>query len=250
MTGGHVSAGERTALALAAAMLSTLAFAAIAGVVLDGGATRLDQRIADRAAALDLPTLDSAMRVVTSLGSFAVLAVVALAVAAWAFVRRARALAGIVVAVTFVAEALVYGLKAIFRRERPELVDLVPLTTYAFPSAHAMVSTAVYGTVALAVARLRPSIAPLAYVGTTILVLAIGLSRIVLGVHWTTDVLAGFAAGALVLAAARLAMASPAVVAPSPTRATPTRADADANRSSRRSPARAPAPIRSRAVDR
>lgn len=70
-----------------------------------------------------------------------------------------------------------------------------------------MVSTAAYGMVTFVVARLQPKLRSPFYIGTPVLIAFIGISRIYLGVHWPTDVLAGFAAGGLVLMAGNLALA-------------------------------------------
>ena len=198
----------RTAVALGAGAASAIVFVELADEVLEGEATRLDYGVARWIQSLEAPALEAVMRVLTHLGSAVGVAVVVAIVAGWALLRRSRALAGVLVAGAVVAEASSWLLKSVFRRERPEpfLLDVVPLTTYAFPSTHAMVSAAVYGTIAIIVARLRPSLAPLAYIAALLLVIAVGFSRIVLGVHWTTDVLAGFAAGGLVLVAAMLAL--------------------------------------------
>jgi undecaprenyl-diphosphatase len=69
-----------------------------------------------------------------------------------------------------------------------------------------MVSTAVYGIAAFVAARLWPRLRWPLYVGMPLLVLIIGISRVYLGVHWPSDVLAGFAAGGLILLAGRLAL--------------------------------------------
>jgi membrane-associated phospholipid phosphatase len=197
----------RTAIALALAVMLVVLFLEIADAVLDGEATRLDAAVAGWATGIDTPPLHAVMKIVTSLGSVVGIFVAATIVAAWTWVRRSRALGAVLVAVAIVAESLNQGLKFLFRRERPEtFLDIVPLTTYAFPSGHAMASTAVYGMIAIVVARLRPGLTPLLWVATPVLVLAIGASRIVLGVHWATDVLAGFAAGGLVLVAGTLAL--------------------------------------------
>ena len=96
--------------------------------------------------------------------------------------------------------AAMAGLKELFARERP-LPDhrLLEIESYSFPSGHAMMSTIVYGLVAIACHRaftwvqhhrLIVLIAPL-------LAIAIGLTRIYLGVHWFTDVATGWFAGVL-----------------------------------------------------
>jgi undecaprenyl-diphosphatase len=90
-----------------------------------------------------------------------------------------------------------------FRRERPFFPDpLATESTFSFPSGHSLVSLAVYGSVALLLARRvrSPGRRALLFAGTALLVLAIGFSRLYLGVHFLSDVLAGYAAGAAWLA--------------------------------------------------
>jgi len=94
-------------------------------------------------------------------------------------------------------------LKGIFERARPDLFDgPLHLTSYSFPSGHAMGSIAVYGMLAFVGARLtnhgllRFAIALVA----ALTVFFIGLSRIYFGVHYPTDVIGGYLAGATWLA--------------------------------------------------
>ncbi len=99
-------------------------------------------------------------------------------------------------------------LKAYFVRQRPDLAEAIRTATgYSFPSGHAMGSTIVFG--ALSYLALRQSgawrerSAALALAIST--VLAISLSRIYLGVHWITDVVAGITAGLVWVVAATVA---------------------------------------------
>ncbi len=87
------------------------------------------------------------------------------------------------------------GLKLGFARERPFFpAPLATESSYSFPSGHSSMSLAVYGTLGYIVARhaasRRKQIAAL--VGSTALVLLIGFSRLYLGVHYLSDVIAGF----------------------------------------------------------
>jgi membrane-associated phospholipid phosphatase len=95
-------------------------------------------------------------------------------------------------------QILTFGLKLGFERERPFFSDpLATESTYSFPSGHASVSLAVYGTLGYIVARHAATRrAQLAALGAAaLLVLLIGFSRLYLGVHFLSDVIAGFSLG-------------------------------------------------------
>lgn len=89
-------------------------------------------------------------------------------------------------------------LKVLFERNRPELARVVEASGYSFPSGHAMVSLCFYGMLACLLMRriTSPVVRILIAALAVILIGAIGLSRIYLGVHYPTDVAAGYAAGA------------------------------------------------------
>lgn len=95
-------------------------------------------------------------------------------------------------------------LKYIFHRSRPDIQFLVKAGGYSFPSGHAMISASFYGMLGYLVWRsLRRKSKPSWYVIliTVVLIILIGLSRIYLGVHFPSDVAAGFAAGTVWLTA-------------------------------------------------
>ncbi|MBF1990354.1 phosphatase PAP2 family protein [Fischerella thermalis] len=93
-------------------------------------------------------------------------------------------------------------LKELFRRARPVLWDhLVKVRHYSFPSGHAMASMVIYGFIGYTLTKKFPQHRRLIFAGTTALILAIGLSRLYLGVHWPTDVIAGYAVGLVWLTA-------------------------------------------------
>lgn len=94
-------------------------------------------------------------------------------------------------------------LKLLFHRQRPTLPHLVEATGFSFPSGHAMLSFIFYGLVAYLVLLNFPgkALKTALICLLTLLILAIGASRIYLGVHYPSDVLAGFAAGSFWLTA-------------------------------------------------
>ncbi len=86
------------------------------------------------------------------------------------------------------------GLKFLVARPRPAFLHLVRETGYSFPSGHAMVSLAFYGfLIYLLYKKVIPKRKWVPIIGFSILILAISISRIYLGVHYTTDVIAGLA---------------------------------------------------------
>lgn len=149
------------------------------------------------------PAADNVMLFFTTIGEAWVLGSL-IAVAAYALIRYGRWIdaAGLVLA-GLGAGLLNLLLKDLFERARPDLFDgPIHLTSYSFPSGHAMGSIAVYGMLAFVGARLTNQIL-LRY--TVVLVAAlmvclIGLSRIYFGVHYPTDVIGGYLAGAIWLA--------------------------------------------------
>jgi len=91
-------------------------------------------------------------------------------------------------------------LKMSFQRARPDIQHLIAVGGYSFPSGHAMVATVFYGMLGYLIwlnLRERSKTAWIVPVLTALLIFSIGVSRIYLGVHFSSDVLAGFAAGGL-----------------------------------------------------
>ena len=136
---------------------------------------------------------------VTALGSVTVLGlIVTLAVLFLAGLRRwSEALVVLVGAGGGVA--ISQGLKQLFGRERPDLAyRAIEAANPSFPSGHAMLSAVVFLTLGALAARFsdRRRIKALALASGVLLSLLVGLSRIYLGVHWTSDVLAGWSLGA------------------------------------------------------
>ncbi|MGQ9365519.1 phosphatase PAP2 family protein [Azospirillum sp. ST 5-10] len=143
--------------------------------------------------------LEELGRDMTALGSMGFLTLLTLAVIGYLAMRRLwRAIALLVVSVgggMLVSTVL----KMVFERPRP---DLVPHGAYvytaSFPSGHSMMSAVTYLTLGALLARIEPNPRIKAYVLTMAAVVAVlvGISRVYLGVHWPTDVLAGWTVGA------------------------------------------------------
>ena len=140
---------------------------------------------------------------VTQLGNVSSLIPLALAagLALWVARRRVVVAAAPLVAL-LVAGGIIWVAKEWVRRARPApKFEVVREGSYSFPSGHAGDSTALFITLALVVALFvlrRPVMRVLVVAAASILVVLIGLSRLELGVHWPTDVLAGWFVGLLV----------------------------------------------------
>jgi membrane-associated phospholipid phosphatase len=189
--------GPPLAGALLALAASLWAFGLIAAVVVTDDAGP-DQRLADWLHGQATDPLTQFFEVVTFLGNFVTLLAVTLVAAIVLWRRKQRIDAAFVVLAFAGAQLLSNGLKLVFQRERPFFPDpLATASTYSFPSGHALVSLAVCGAIAILVARRLSSAGrrALLFGGVGVLVIAIGFSRLYLGVHFLSDVLAGYAAG-------------------------------------------------------
>jgi membrane-associated phospholipid phosphatase len=160
----------------------------------------IDRRIINLVEILRTPQLDQLMYLITFLGSEQTL-VVLTAVAVLVALMAGRFRSAVLVVLAVVAGTLFFELlKLLVQRPRPLLEDArIVQGGFSFPSGHSTVAATFYGTVAYLVIRnLRQNRwKVLVGVATGLLVLAIGVSRIYFGVHYPSDVLAGWAAGAL-----------------------------------------------------
>ncbi|MEV4703402.1 phosphatase PAP2 family protein [Actinoplanes sp. NPDC049316] len=129
----------------------------------------------------------------------------ALGLVVWLMVRRARRLALWVVVTMVTGGVLGAVLKVLVGRDRPDLLDPVARATgYSFPSGHALnaaLTAGVFVLVLLPVVRRRWML----WTGAGIVAGLTGLTRIVLGVHWTSDVVGGWLLGVIVVAATAVA---------------------------------------------
>lgn len=136
---------------------------------------------------------------ITALGGFGVLALVTLFAVGYVLVQGKWGAAMMLLIATLGGTAISEGLKVGFARPRPDLVaHAVDVTSMSFPSGHAMLSAVTYLTLGALLARTQQKRRLRAYIlaAAVLLTLLIGASRVYLGVHWPTDVLAGWCLGA------------------------------------------------------
>ena len=193
-------------LVWALAVVCAAAFVAVAWFVSTGATEGLDRDLlllfrdpADLDDALGPPWFEEMLAEITALGGYTILVILSGIVLATLLLSGERQ-AALFLTLSLVGGALVSsGLKALFSRPRPDLVDHLDQTfTSSFPSAHAMVSTLAYLTLAVVGVRfLRRHWSRVFLLAMAVLLaFAIGASRVYLGVHWPSDVLAGWLAGA------------------------------------------------------
>jgi undecaprenyl-diphosphatase len=147
--------------------------------------------------------LTYAMRGVTQLGAEVFLVTLGLILIWWLAAGGRRRAAVVLVAAALGAEALTQIMKLVFQRPRPEtFFGYAEPLTYSFPSGHAMVSCCFYGVLAAILAARQRSRGGRLAIWTVAALLTglIGYSRVYLGVHYPSDVLAGYAAAAVWLA--------------------------------------------------
>ena len=180
---------------LAVLAVGTYAFFFIGGIVSEVALPQIDEMAADIAERLEAEPLVDLARVITAIGSFPVIAIVALTTAAWAMVRQrwiaaTSAIAGI--ALSFV---LVHVAKAAYDRDRPE-GGLVDADLSAYPSGHTAYAVTFVACATILVRGGSHWAARFAAVTVALAVVAVvGLTRVYLRVHHFTDVLGGAALG-------------------------------------------------------
>jgi len=141
-----------------------------------------------------------AARDVTALGGGAVITLCTLAALGFLALRRRYSLMLLTVVSIFGGGVVSALLKNIFARDRPTVVThLVPVESMSFPSGHSMLSAVTLLTLGGLLSRVMPGRREKAYIMTLAITLSglIGLSRIYLGVHYPTDVMAGWCVGVL-----------------------------------------------------
>ncbi len=195
--------GLLTAILVIATLL--FAFGLIAEEVAEGGPIALDQAImlavrdaANPAIPIGPPWLIEAARDVTSLGSIVVLGIILFSVVGYLLFDRKRAAALLMLGAVLGGVALNDTLKFAFARPRPGFVaEGVQVFTSSFPSGHAALSAITYLTLGAILARTHPWVRIRVYIMSLAAMVTglVGLSRVYLGVHYPTDVLAGWCIG-------------------------------------------------------
>lgn len=192
-------------LALAIVVASVWLFADLADEVLEGDTGRFDERVLlmlrhadDPATPIGPAWLAEAGRDITAIGGTAVLMLMIAAVTGYLWLAGKHGAMWLVLASTIGGWLLSSLLKYFFGRPRPDVVPhLADVHTASFPSGHSMMSAVVYLTLGALLTRLvaRPVVKLYILAVACLLTGLVGASRVYLGVHYPTDVLAGWLAG-------------------------------------------------------
>jgi undecaprenyl-diphosphatase len=190
--------GWRLLTGMLTAIIAVLFFGWLAEDVFENETISFDQSVRGFVHGFAHPALTALMRVITFCGSTVFLIALGICIAvAFHRLRHKRALA-LFLLTMLGSTVLLVALKTAFHRARPEaFFDFALPDSYSFPSGHSLSSFCFYGILAwLTTARMKNRTAKIAvWTLAALLIYLIGLSRVYLGVHYPSDVLAGYAAG-------------------------------------------------------
>ena len=201
---------EFLGLSITVGMLASIAtllfFAWLSNEMLKGDTQHFDEVTRNAVHQIASPTLTAIMRGISFTGSTLFLTCTTIVMFIWLMSRGWRRDAWLLAITMIGASILDTTLKLSFQRARPvPFFNLLAPQSYSFPSGHSLASFCFYGALAsILTTRITNSkINLVTWITAATLVLLIGLSRIYLGVHYTTDVVAGFAAAFIWIAVIR-----------------------------------------------
>jgi undecaprenyl-diphosphatase len=184
-------------LGMVAAIATLIFFGWLTDEVLEGDAKRFDDVTRAAVHSMASPALTTLAHFLSFIGSAFFLTIAAAAVIVIFALRRWGREAKLFALTMIGASVLNITLKLAFKRARPEpFFNLLPPDSYSFPSGHSLASCCFFaGLAAILSGRVKSRRArTLIWIAASIMFVLIGLSRIYLGVHYPTDVIAGFSA--------------------------------------------------------
>ena len=187
-------------IAMTAALLGL--FGIVADEALEGDTVAFDTAVTalfrtDTNAVIGPLWVQEAVRDFTSLGSFTILGLIVIATAVYLLMERKAGTAVFLVASVVAGTVISNVLKQTFNRPRPDVDASLTVFTASFPSGHAALSAVVYLTLgALLSQSVRSPLIKGYFIGLALLMaFLVGVSRIYLGMHYPTDVIAGWSLG-------------------------------------------------------
>ena len=194
----EAATGLALTIALALVFLAALGFGLVADMVTSRtGLYRWDASAAAWGADHATATSTRLLGLITWLGATVTVLAVTVALGGLEFLRRRRlAVLGFLLTVVLGQNLIANTVKELVDRERPPVPHLAPSSGFSFPSGHTAAAAATWAAVALVLGRGRP-VAVKAWLaaGAAVLTVAVASSRVLLGVHWLTDVIGGAALG-------------------------------------------------------
>jgi len=190
--------GPRMGIGLLAAVIVTVLFGALASEVHEGETQHLDDAIRMTVYGVASPRATTVLHAITQLGSPLFLLPMTI-VFSLIFLRQRRIRGAILLTATMVGVSLLnWILKAVFQRPRPlPFFGLTVPASYSFPSGHSLAAFCFYGALAaLVTARLRSVFwSALVWAAAVVIIVAVGFSRLYLGLHYASDIIGGYATG-------------------------------------------------------
>lgn len=175
-------------------------FADVGEDVAEQSTTAFDTSVRAWFVAHQNPTVYKIAFILTWVGSPLVMVILAIGAGLWFYRRSGRSKAGVIVAAPAIGGILSAAVKLMYGRARPAGGALLNERTFSFPSGHATTSAAVVVTLCYVLARERMISWPTAIVVGALVPLVVGITRLYLDVHWTTDVVGGWGVGLFVAA--------------------------------------------------
>lgn len=198
------SSTSTAATAVGAACFTVVALLTVVAVAADGP-TSIDQGLASWVAEHRSPAVVSVMEVVTVAGSAVAIWLVGVGCAIWGIARDEWRPISFVIPTALVASLTTNLMKLVIARPRPtDDIALRHFSGYSFPSGHATTAAALWGALAVVLVSSEHLRVRTAVAGWIVFAVVVSASRIVLGAHWLTDVVAGTAVGTGCVAAAVL----------------------------------------------
>lgn len=192
-------------IAFIISLVSVIGFGTVSILISDEKIGHFDSMVISAVQGLETPGLTKVMKLFTFIGSTRVVIILSLVLLLFLYKILYHRLELILFVSVIAGAGILNGvLKHFFQRTRPNLHRLIEISGYSFPSGHAMSAFAFYGVLAFLLWRHIST-----RIGRTILIivscfmiLAIGISRIYLGVHYPSDIIGGYFASGFWLTAA------------------------------------------------
>ncbi len=194
----RLALGSLLFVGLLLAVAALFFFGWLSGEMLEGDTRRFDETVRNFVHEFAFPALTSVMQAASFLGSTLFLTIFGVMIVVALYLRKHRRGALLFTLTTVGSSILIFVLKHIFKRVRPEpFFDTLLPTSDSFPSGHSLGSFCFYGALAVILTTRIKSVRLkiIVWISAAAMILLVGISRIYLGVHYPSDVVAGYVVG-------------------------------------------------------